>query len=231
MKSLVSLFVLAGMATGCGPRHVQPFTPRERVYKEGRYAQLSSAGRTSTGSLFSEAQGGWLEDTRAHRVGDLVVVKISESADASGTSSTHLKKEDSSTTGVNGLMGLVPALKRAYPDLDPTKLIDFASKAAFTGEGDTARKGTLTGSVAVRIAREMPNGDLFLEGTKVVLINNEEYHLYVSGLVRPTDIAQDNSIPSDRIADAQVEFTGRGDIADQQRKGWLSKLIETINPL
>jgi flagellar L-ring protein precursor FlgH len=76
----------------------------------------------------------------------------------------------------------------------------------------------------------MPNGDLFLEGTKVVLINNEEYHLYISGLVRPTDIQQDNSVFSSRIADAQIEFTGRGDLADQQRKGWFSKFIDWANP-
>jgi flagellar L-ring protein FlgH len=226
-----SLAAILLFCTACGPTHIAPFTPRERVYKEGRYAQLSSAGRPTNGSLFSEATGGWLEDTRAHRVGDIVMVKISESADASGTSSTHTKKESATTGGFGALAGLVPALKRAYPELDTTKIIDFAMKNGFTGEGDTARKGTLTGSIAVRIAKELPNGDLFLEGTKVVLINNEEYHLYVSGLVRTTDIAEDNSIPSTRIADAQVEFTGRGDLADQQKKGWLSKVIDAVNPI
>ena len=83
----------------------------------------------------------------------------------------------------------------------------------------------------MRVVREMPNGDLFVEGTKVVLINNEEYHLYISGLVRPTDIAQDNSIASTVIADAQIEFTGRGDVADQNRKGWLARLLDSLNPL
>ena len=82
----------------------------------------------------------------------------------------------------------------------------------------------------MRVSKEMPNGDLFLEGTKVVLINNEEYHLYVSGLVRPTDISPDNSVQSTRIADAQIEFTGRGDLADQQRKGWMIRLLDTMNP-
>lgn len=94
----------------------------------------------------------------------------------------------------------------------------------------TQRNGELTGSIAVRVSKEMPNGDLFLEGTKVVVIDNEEYHLYISGLVRRVDIGQDDTIASSRIADAQIEFTGRGDIRNQQRKGWLSKLVETINP-
>jgi flagellar L-ring protein precursor FlgH len=221
---------LASATIGCGPRHVAPFTPRKRVYHAGEYAQDAATSRPSRGSLFSEAHAGWLEDTRAVRVGDVVVVKIDEEADAQGNSTTHLKRDGDGSTGTSALLGLVPALKRAYPDVDPDKLVAFASKAAFTGEGDTARKGRLTGSIAVRIARTMPNGDLYLEGTKVVLINNEEYHLYVSGVVRPADIRPDDTVASSRVADAQIEFTGRGDIADQQRKGWLARLIDNVNP-
>jgi flagellar L-ring protein precursor FlgH len=82
----------------------------------------------------------------------------------------------------------------------------------------------------VRITNEMPNGDLFIEGTKVVMINNEEYHLYVSGLIRRADIADDNSIASSRIADAEIEFTGRGDLADQQRKGLIGRGLDKVAP-
>ncbi|MBS2012280.1 MAG: flagellar basal body L-ring protein FlgH [Deltaproteobacteria bacterium] len=226
----LALVVLASSLVGCGPRHVEPFTPRTRVYKPGEYAQTAVSARPAPGSLFSEAHGGWLQDTRAVRVGDLVVIKIDESANATGNASTSLKRDGEGSSGVSSALGLVPALKRAYPDLDTTKLVEFATKNGFTGEGDTSRKGTLNGSIAVRIAREMPNGDMFLEGTKVVLINNEEYHLYVSGLVRPTDINPDNSVASTRIADAQIEFTGRGDMADQQRKGWFARMLDSMNP-
>jgi len=226
MKRALVLVLLCA----CGPRHIAPFTPRHRVYEAGAYAQESASAKPKSGSLFSEANAGWLEDTRAVHIGDFVVIRIDEQANARGASTTTLKQDSSQTTGANALLGFVPALKKAYPDIDPTKLIDFASKSGFAGAGDTARNGELRGSIAVRVAREMPNGDLFLEGTKVVLINNEEYHLYVSGLVRRVDIAQDNTIASSRIADAQIEFTGRGDIADQQRKGWLARLAETVNP-
>ena len=216
--------------SGCGPRHVAPFKPRQRVYEPGAYAQDTADAKPPNGSLFSQTSGGWLEDTRATRVGDFVAIKIDEHANAKGASTPNLKQESSGTSGATALMGILPALKKAYPDIDPTKLMEYASKSGFAGAGDTARNGELSGSIAVRVAKEMPNGDLFLEGTKVVLINNEEYHLYVSGLVRRVDIAQDNTIGSSRIADAQIEFTGRGDIADQQRKGWLARLIESINP-
>jgi flagellar L-ring protein precursor FlgH len=230
-SSLTAVLFFALFAVpACGPPHIAPFTPRQRVYNAGSYAQRDPSARPSTGSLYSDAAPGYLEDTRAVRVGDLVVIRIDESADAQGESTTNLSKESSGNAGASALLGIVPVLKRAYPDMDPEKLIEYASKSGFAGAGNTARKGQLSGNIAVRVTREMPNGDLFLEGTKVVLINNEEYHLYTSGLVRRADIAQDNTVFSSRIADAQVEFTGRGDIADQNRKGWFARTIDSLNP-
>jgi len=226
--ALVVAFI--GSLAACGPPHVAPFTPRQRVYNPGNYAQRDPAARPSNGSLFSEAMPGYLEDTRAVRVGDAVVVHIDESPNAQGTATTALSHNSTGNSGATALMGLIPALQKAYPKLDPSNLFTFASATAFNGSGNTARNGQLSGDIAVRVAREMPNGDMFLEGTKVLLINNEEYHLYLSGLVRKTDIAQDNSVPSSRLADAQIEFTGRGDVADQQRKGWLARILDFVNP-
>ena len=86
------------------------------------------------------------------------------------------------------------------------------------------------GLVGVHVKQELPNGDLFVEGTKVVMINREEYHLYVSGVIRPSDIAPDNSVDSSLIADARVEFTGRGDIDTTTDRGWLTKILDFVNP-
>jgi len=181
--------------------------------------------------VYSERYPGLLEDTRAIRTGDFVLVRIDESADAQGGATTRLTHESNATSSVTSLLGVIPALKRAYPGLEPDKLLELASKNEFNGDGNTSRRGQLNGSIAVRVTREMPNGDLFVEGTKVVLINHEEYHMYISGLVRPADIAQDDSISSSRLADAQIEFTGRGDVASQQRKGWFGRILDTVNPL
>jgi flagellar L-ring protein precursor FlgH len=232
MKSLtlVSLMVLGSLVAGCGPNHIGPFTPRERRYRPGAYAQDSPGNRPTTGSLFSDGTGGLLEDTRAVRVGDVVVVSVDEDADAEGGASTKLSRDNKTKIGIQAVLGLVPSIKKNHPLIDPEQLLEFMSESDFEGEGDTARRGTLRGSIAVRVTREMPNGDLFVEGTKVLMINNEEYHLYVSGLVRPSDIGPDNTIASSRIADAQIEFTGRGDVADQQRKGWLSRAVDEVNP-
>jgi flagellar L-ring protein precursor FlgH len=124
----------------------------------------------------------------------------------------------------------VPAIKKAYPNIDPASLIQLATQSDFSGEGQTQRQGKLSGIIAVRVKQEMPNGDLYMEGTKVVMINNEEYHLYISGVIRTADIENDNSVSSSLIADARVEFTGRGDVADQVDRGWLTKILDFINP-
>ena len=131
---------------------------------------------------------------------------------------------------MTSLLGLVPAIRAAYPNIDPEKLVSMMSDMNFQGDGQTSRDGALKGVIAVRVKKQLPNEDLFIEGTKVVMINQEEYHLYISGLIRPTDIEGDNSLPSWRLADAQVEFTGRGDLASTVDRGWLAKVLDAINP-
>ncbi len=229
MRTLTTLLGL-GLLAGCGPNHISPFTARERDYKAGEYAATQQQNKPSVGSIYTEAQSGYLEDTRALRVGDVVLVRINEKADAQGGATTNLSKDSKRSVGVESLLGLVPAIQKAYPNIDPKSLLEMASSYDFAGEGKTQRAGTLNATIGVKVKQELPNGDLFVEGTKVVMINYEEQHLYISGVIRPPDIAPDNSVDSSLIADARVEFTGRGDIDDQVERGWLNKILDAINP-
>jgi flagellar L-ring protein precursor FlgH len=132
--------------------------------------------------------------------------------------------------GLSALFGLVDALERAVPDLDTENLLGMESESEFEGDGRTVRSNKLTGTIAVHVRRVLPNGDMYIEGHKVILVNNEELHIYVSGVIRPVDVADDNTVPSSRIADAQVELTGRGDLTDHQRPGWLRRIINRYGP-
>lgn len=225
---VAAIVVLA--LVGCGPTHIKAFTPKARHYDAGKYAQSEISAQPQSGSIFSDAAPGFLQDTRALRVGDILIIKIDEQADAKGDATTKLSRQSKREGGMDALLGLVPAIKRMNPDIDPGKLLSMAAQYDFAGDGATHRKGALSGNLAVRVVKQMPNADLYVEGTKVVMINNEEYHLYVSGLVRLADVKTDNTVMSSRIADAQIEFTGRGDVADQQERGWLAKLIDSVNP-
>jgi flagellar L-ring protein FlgH len=214
----------------CGPPHIAPFTPRERRYDRGDYAVEQDRARPARGSIYTSGMAGYLEDTRAVRVGDIVMVRIDEQANAKGGASTDLNRQSNRSLGMTALLGLVPAIRNSHPNINPEQLVSLMSDMNFQGDGQTSRDGVLKGVIAVRVKQQLPNEDLFVEGTKVVMINHEEYHLYISGLIRPTDIEGDNSVPSWRLADAQVEFTGRGDIAAQVDRGWLAKVLDAINP-
>lgn len=228
-RSLFLVFCSLAALSACGPRRIASGPERHRNYRPGPYAQPASSGG-SGGSLFSENGGGILEDVRAARQGDIVVVRIDEHTDSRGTAGARLSR-DGTNGPLNSLMaGLSPAILRAYPDIDPARLLALASRSNFTGDNSTSRSGALAGTIAVRIVRDMPNGDFFIEGTRIVLINEEEFHLYISGVVRRADIAPDNTVSSSRIADAQVEFTGSGDLADHTRPGWLSRALNSVNP-
>jgi flagellar L-ring protein FlgH len=228
-KPSVLAFVALALVA-CGPPHIAPFVPRERNYKSGDYEAQQERARPTTGSVYTEGMAGYLEDTRAVRIGDIVNIRIDERTNAKGGATTELDRESSRNMSMTALLGLVPAIRRTHPDIDPEQLINLASNSNFSGDGQTSRNGNLSGLISVRVKKQLPNEDLYIEGTKVVMINHEEYHLYISGVIRPADIDGENSVASSRIADAQVEFTGRGDIADQVDRGWLAKILDAINP-
>jgi flagellar L-ring protein FlgH len=229
-RRLLALFALA--LVGCGPKAVGPTVDvsnvKERKYKEGKYE--TGLAPITSGSLWPENGHGLFADFRAYRVGDLVTIRIDESSKAAGDASTHLDRESKESMGIPNLFGLTAAAAKAFPDINPEKLVEWMGSSSFNGQGDTSRDTRVLGSIAVRVKKVLPNGDLFVEGTKVILINDEEVHIYVSGAVRAEDIDSSNAVNSSAIADAQIEFSGRGVLADNQQQGWFSRLFAKIRP-
>jgi flagellar L-ring protein precursor FlgH len=157
-------------------------------------------------------------------------VKIDERDVASHQADTTLNKTDATTYGLPAALGFMAALKAKYPDVDPARLFSSTTDQKFTGAGAVKREGTVTATLPVRVVQVLPSGDLFVEGTKIVMVGAEEKHIYVSGIVRRVDIAEDDSVPSSRIAEAEIEYTGRGDISDTQRRGWLARTLSKLWP-
>lgn len=221
--STVRFAIMALLVAGCAgpPRHIAPYSPKERDFDRGAYAPQPEA---SPGSLYAD-QRGLLEDDRARRVGDLLVIEIDERETASRTSTTKLKRGSSNALNAPKVLGLMAKLQRNFPGFDPSEMLAVSSDHNFNGNGQTQRSGRLTATLPVRVKEVMPNGDLFVEGTNVIMVSNEEHHLYVSGLVRQVDILANNTIPSSRIANAEIEYIGRGDVNDQQRPGWGSRAL------
>jgi flagellar L-ring protein precursor FlgH len=230
LSASLGLLVLLGTSAcsrAVGPS-VDTAKTREREYTQGKYE--TGLEPVTSGSLWPENGRGLFADFRAYRVGDLVTIRIDESSKAAGDASTAMDRESNESLGIPNFLGLTAALQRSYPDLDPERLIEWMGKANFSGKGATSRDTRVVGSIAVRVKQVLPNGDLFVEGTKVILINNEEVHIYVSGAVRAEDIDSTNAVDSSAIADAQIEFSGRGVLSDNQRQGWFARLFAKIRP-
>ena len=222
---MTRLVLAAILLSGC-VTHIAPYQPKHRHFDAGEYGKGDSSGG---GSLYAGA-GGLFEDGNANRVGDVVVIRIDERESGSHDATTKLSKQDDAKYGMPAAVGLLSALQKKYPDLDPSQLLATSTAVKFNGAGSTERNGKLTATLPVRVAQVLPNGDLYVEGSKVVMVGEEEHHLYISGIVRRIDLADDDSVPSSRLADAEIEYTGRGDVSDQQRRGWLSRAIGALWP-
>jgi flagellar L-ring protein precursor FlgH len=218
--------VLVVFAIGCAS-HIAPYKAKHRVFEQGKYGNRSSA---NMGSLYAEGATGLFEDPVASRIGDILVIKIDEKDLASHQADTTLKKSDATSYGLPSAFGLVAALQKKYPNVDPSSLFSSTSNVNFTGNGAVQRQGQVTATLPVRVVDMLPSGDLVVEGEKAIMTGDEEHHIYMSGTVRKIDIADDDTIPSSRVADAEVEYTGKGDISDTQRRGWLNRLLTKIWP-
>ncbi len=218
------LIVLA--ITGCA-EHIAPYHSKHRTFEQTKFDQRSHA---ANGSLYAQGEGGLFEDPIAGRIGDILVIKIDEKDLASHQADTKLDKSDATTYGMPNALGFVAKLVAKYPGVDPTKLFATTSEQKFTGAGAVNRQGQVTATLPVRVMQVLPSGDLVIEGTKVVMVGAEEHHIYMSGIVRRIDIGEDDTVPSSRIADAEIEYTGQGDISDTQRRGWLARIMSKIWP-
>lgn len=176
----------------------------------------------TSGSLWSEhSNHGFLYgDIKARQVGDIVTIKVDEDAKGSKDATTKTKKDSSIFGGIDVFFGL-PAANRG---------IKASTKNEFTGTGSTSRSGKLTANVTATIMRVLPNGNMIISGERRVLINDEEQIIKVTGTIRSDDINSSNQVLSTHIANANIEYTGKGIFEERQRPGWGSRLFDIIWP-
>ena len=184
------------------------------------------------GSLWNEAGTRALigMNGNARQVGDLITVTINESASTTIGAKTDTKRAGDSSFGISALLGADTSILRANPNMGAAIGLGGSSASSFAGDGSTSRDGTLTAVITCSVVEVMSNGNLRIRGTKEVRVNREIQYLTLEGVVRPRDIRIDNTIASNLIADAQVEFTGNGVISDKQGQGWGTRIADTIWP-
>ncbi|HVU33776.1 MAG TPA: flagellar basal body L-ring protein FlgH, partial [Opitutaceae bacterium] len=164
-------------------------------------------------------------DKKANATGDILTIIVDESVAAQNSQSTKSSRDSSIADAVQSFVypGLA-AHKGSLPNLA------LGGKATYDGGGDISNSQSLSSRAAVLVTDVLPNGNLVIEGVRVVRFSGETQYVVLHGLVRPADINPDNTIISSNIADARVEFYSEGALTDAQKRGWLAKVYEKLRP-
>jgi flagellar L-ring protein FlgH len=151
-------------------------------------------------------------DRRAHEIGDIVTVLVSEVASVQANAQTRVEKGESASANLLQRDGEI-------------QLAEVGFDSRFAGGGVIERSGTLLARLSVRIDSLDANGNFLVSGDQLIVINNEKQRIRVSGIVRPDDVAADNTVPSWRVAGANIELLGKGLLTKRASPGWLTRLL------
>ena len=175
---------------------------------------LEESVRPSAGSLFTESSylAELARDPRAGRVGDLITVLVSERASALTSGAITQSRDSDSSSGVSRLLGVMA------PATSLPNLFGQASQSSLQGQASTSRQTDVSAVITAYVTQVMPNGNLVIEGAKEVAVNSERQLVWIRGVVRQIDLAQDNSISSARIALLDLRVNGRGVVQDAIRR-------------
>ncbi|MGB9712551.1 MAG: flagellar basal body L-ring protein FlgH [Dissulfurimicrobium sp.] len=180
------------------------------------------------GSLFTPGREGSIySDFRARNVGDVITILIAENLKAANDAATQTQKDSNANLGLTGILGLIFSKNST---VNPSNTIGGSATDKYNGSGKSSRNASFTGTISARVVQVLPDGNLLVEGSRELKINNETQYLTLSGVVRPKDLSSDNTVPSTRLADARIEYTGGGVLSDKQGPGWLVRLLDMVAP-
>ena len=190
-----------------------------------------SSPKPANGSIFHSSQNGlFATDQRARRVGDILTVSFNETYSATKAQTASSTKADSfAVTLPTGL----PNILTGGFDKDAGGNgagLSAGTTRSFAGAGNAVQSNSFTGLLSVTVVRVFENGNMEVAGQKEMMLNNGNEYVRVRGVVRPEDVSANNIVSSNRLADAQIRYTGSGQLADASKQGWLSEFMRTISP-
>ncbi len=222
---LIGLLLLAGCASVNRQVEVDRFN-RSAAFEKAVKRHTTYA---SPGSLWVDRS--LYSDIRAHQVGDIVTIVVKEYASAKDYGSTESKKSTSLKTVIKSLFGLKDDVGDFVGMKDPTNLMDASASGNFKGSGKLEQSSSLTTKITAVVTDVLPNGNLVIEGKRTILVNGERKIIGIRGVVRPQDIAPDNTVSSEYVADAEIVYEGKGIVSKSQSPGLFTKLLLWLWPL
>jgi len=174
------------------------------------------------GGIYQQGYGESLfMDRRAAKVGDVITIQLTETTSTTKAAKSSVKKDSTMNFDDGTVLNTTPSLKSLALPTDITQSRDF------DGDVSAQQNNTLNGTIAVTVYEVMPNGLLLVRGEKWMTLNRGEEFIRIRGLVRQEDIRPDNTIPSTKLADARITYSGSGELADASRQGWLGRFFNS----
>lgn len=213
---------------------------------------LACASSARAGSLWTDSatnERGMFADKRAKRVGDIVTIVVQENT--VGSNSLQLKtarKVDAGTGNpvtnllnqfITALPGTILGKNRLTDNMTKKRVpgagltvptLDASGSSDYTGGGSITNSQVATSRVAVTVVDVLPNGNMVVEGVRLVRFGGESQFGSLRGVVRAADVQKDNTVLSTNIADAQVEFVSEGSLTEAEKQGWLLRLANKASP-
>lgn len=246
MRKLVMLAAIGVALSGCGavgrlkavgkaPKLSTIETPVAPELEASLSAPADRAGRApqpvqpaASASLFRTGAGAFFRDQRAAKLGDILTIRINIQDKADLGNNTSRTRGGSENGGLGGLLGISPVAKLLGADAN--KVVETDSGSKYAGGGSTVRSETINMTMAAIVTQVLPNGNLLIRGKQEVRVNFEMRELIVTGIIRPEDIARDNSIQHSQIAEARVIYGGKGQLTDAQQARWGQQIYDALFP-
>ena len=232
MGSLVAMTV-ATLLVGCvapAPKPNDPFyapvLPRTPLPTAQNNGAIYQAGFETS----------FFDDRKAYRVGDIITITLNERTQASKNANAQIQKDSDVSVATPTILGMTIAPKNPLRSIgalgmSDTMGLDSSVDASRNNKGNSqaGQSNSLSGSITVTVAEVLPNGVLAVRGEKWMTLNTGDELVRIAGLIRADDISTDNTVPSTRVADARITYSGTGAFADASQPGWLSRFF--ISPL
>ena len=175
-------------------------------------------------SLWNARSGSLVTDIKAARAGDIVTILVDEQSTAEKKAETELNRDGEYTSSLS------------LPKLNARGLRDFLEQfettgtgtSDYTGKGSQKRTDKATATLTARVIRVLDNGNLLLEGRRLVVVQDETQTIVVTGIVRAVDVLADNTVRSSQIADAEVRIEGKGAISLRQKPGLFQRVFDWL---
>jgi flagellar L-ring protein precursor FlgH len=199
-------------------------TPVHTVTRPAQPASPGSIwpGANSHNMLFTDKKAGY--------VNDIVTIVVEESATGANKGTTNTSRDGKAEFGASALLGIETSILKKNANMGESISVGGTSSNTMKGTGDTSRGGSLQARITARVVKVYENGNLYIEGRRMMAVNAEDQYLVLSGIIRPEDITSDNTISSKYIADAKIVYTGRGVVDEKMRPGWLSRTLDYVWP-